>query len=256
METRKAFRHKQKIKFYSLLGGIICLVLILGGVFYIKINNRTISQDITHEVTNTLTNTIDKKTMKSKQKLNVPIENQYPDLPNGCEVTSLSMLLNYYHVNVTKDDLAQNIQHVAINNPDGTRGNPNMGFVGSMTQSDGGWCVFNGPLYDVARRYTHRIRNATNDSFDQIMQLVSDGHPVMIITTLSFTHVLDMQTWNTDEGTVNVTPSSHACVITGYNKAQKIVYVNDPFGIKDKKVSWSGIKASYIQQGKQALYMK
>ena len=35
-------------------------------------------------------------TMKPRQELNVPLEKQLPDLPNGCEVTSLSMLLNYY----------------------------------------------------------------------------------------------------------------------------------------------------------------
>ncbi|WP_372583921.1 C39 family peptidase, partial [Lactobacillus helveticus] len=37
-------------------------------------------------------------TMKEKQKLNVPLDNQLPDLPNGCEVTSLAMLMNYYGI--------------------------------------------------------------------------------------------------------------------------------------------------------------
>ena len=56
-----------------------------------------------------------------------------PDLPNGCEVTSLAMLLNYYGINVTKEDLAQKIAHVS--SYDGNyRGNPNKGFVGYMSQ--------------------------------------------------------------------------------------------------------------------------
>lgn len=253
METRKAYRHKQKIKFYSFLSGILCLVIILGVVFYLRINKQgTISQNISQD----LTDTVDQNTMKSSQKLNVPIDSQFPDLPNGCEVTSLAMLLNYYHIRVTKDELASHIRHVPIENGDGTRGNPNQGFVGSMSQSDGGWCVYNGPLYDVARKYTNRIRNATGEDFIQIMHLVSDGHPVMIITTLSFTRVQDMQTWQTEQGKVNVTPSSHACVITGYSKSRKTIYVNDPYGQKNKAVSWPGLRDSYNQQGRQALYMK
>ncbi len=68
--------------------------------------------------------------MKEKQKLNVPLENQLPDLPNGCEVTSLSMLMNYYGIKVTKNELAQSIQHVDSFTDNGRyRGNPNQGFV-------------------------------------------------------------------------------------------------------------------------------
>lgn len=248
MQTRKDYHRRQKIKLYSIIIGLICLFLLLIGVFYIKINNQTLSQ--------TISNTIEENTIKPKQKLDVPLENQFPDLPNGCEVTALSMLLNYYHIKVDKDELAQNIRHVPINNSDGTRGNPNIGFVGSMSQANGGWCVYNQPLYDVAHRYTHRIRNATGDNFIDIINLVSSGHPVMIITTLSFSHVQDMQTWKTQEGNVHVTPSSHACVITGYNKNKKIVYVNDPYGVKNKAVSWSNIQSSFIQQGRQALYIQ
>ncbi len=88
------------------------------------------------------------------------------------------------------------------------------------------------------------------------MKLVSKGHPVVIITTLKFDRINDMQTRATKQGKVHVTPSSHACVITGYNKKKGIVYVNDPYGVKNKKVSLKKIEASYNQQGKQALYIE
>ena len=64
-----------------------------------------------------------------------------------------------------------------------------------------------------------------------------------------------MQTWKTKQGNVNVTPSSHACVITGYDKKKRVVYVNDPYGVKNRAVSWNNIEASYNQQGRQALYI-
>ena len=195
-------------------------------------------------------------TMKPRQELNVPLEKQLPDLPNGCEVTSLSVLLNYYHINVSKDKLAQNIKHVSSFTDNGQyRGNPHEGFVGYMSIANAGWCVYNEPLYNVARKYTDRIQNATGSSFTHVLSLVSSGHPVMIITTLHFNKVNDMQTWKTKQGNVNVTPSSHACVITGYDKKKRVVYVNDPYGVKNRAVSWNNIEASYNQQGRQALYI-
>lgn len=195
-------------------------------------------------------------TLKSTQKLDVPLENQYPELPNGCEVTSLSMLLQYYGIKVTKLDLSENIKHVASFSTDGQfRGNPHVGFVGYMSQANAGWCVYNEPLEQVARKYTNRIQNYSGHDFIQVMKLVSDGHPVLIITTIKFDRVNDMQTWQTKEGEVNVTPSSHACVITGYNKNKHQVLVNDPFGHKNKVVSWRKLERSYNQQGKQALYL-
>lgn len=194
--------------------------------------------------------------MKPRQELNVPLEKQLPDLPNGCEVTSLSMLLNYYHINVSKDKLAQNIKHVSSFTDDGQyRGNPHEGFVGYMSVANAGWCVYNEPLYNVARKYTDRIQNTTGSSFTHILSLVSSGHPVMIITTLHFNKVNDMQTWKTKQGNVHVTPSSHACVITGYDKKKRLVYVNDPYGVKNRAVSWNNIEASYNQQRRQALYI-
>ena len=58
-------------------------------------------------------NEYDWLTLKPEQKLNVPLVNQLPDLPNGCEVTSLAMLLKYYDINVSKLELSSNIKHVS-----------------------------------------------------------------------------------------------------------------------------------------------
>lgn len=233
----KKYRRRRRIlyTFLLLIGvGIVALVLNLG-----KIQDE-----------------YDWVTLKSEQKLNVPLEKQLPDLPNGCEVTSLAMLLKYYDVNVSKLELSSNIKHVSSFIGNDYRGNPHIGFVGYMSIKNAGWCVYNESLYDVAKKYTKRIRNYTGNDFVRVLKLVSKGHPVMIITTLKFDRVNNMQTWSTKQGKVNVTPSSHACVITGYNKKKGIVYVNDPYGVKNKKVSLKKIEASYNQQGKQALYIE
>lgn len=233
----------KKINLKYLYLSIPLAIILIIGVLYLANKNR-------------IDDEVDWATMKEEQKLNVPLRNQLPDLPNGCEVTSLAMLMNYYGIQVTQNELAQNIEHVDSFTDNGKyRGNPNQGFVGHMSVANAGWCVYNGPLYNLARKYTNRIVNITGSDFLRVLKLVSDGHPVMIITTTSFSKVNNMQTWETNTGKVRVTPSSHACVITGYNKKKKLVYVNNPYGIKNQAVNWHNLEQSYDQQGRQALYI-
>ncbi|MBL1071720.1 C39 family peptidase [Lactobacillus kitasatonis] len=236
--------HKKKFNLKNLFWIIPAAVILIIGSIYLFNKNK-------------IDDEVDWMTMKQEQKLDVPLENQMPDLPNGCEVTSLSMLMNYYGIKVNKNELAENIQHVDFFTDGGKyRGNPNQGFVGHMSISNAGWCVYNGPLYNVARKYTTHIENITGSDFLSLLKLVSNGHPVLIITTTTFNRVNDMQTWDTNTGKVNVTPSSHACVITGYSKPKKVVYVNNPYGYKNQPVNWKNLQASYNQQGRQALYIR
>lgn len=236
--------HKKKFNLKNLFWIIPAAVILIIGSIYLFNKNK-------------IDDEVDWMTMKQEQRLDVPLENQMPDLPNGCEVTSLSMLMNYYGIKVNKNELAENIQHVDFFTDGGKyRGNPNQGFVGHMSIANAGWCVYNGPLYNVARKYTTHIENITGSDFLSLLKLVSNGHPVLIITTTTFNRVNDMQTWDTNTGKVNVTPSSHACVITGYSKPKKVVYVNNPYGYKNQPVNWKNLQASYNQQGRQALYIR
>ena len=224
--------HKKKFKLKNIFWIIPAAVILIIGSIYLFNKNK-------------IDDEVDWMTMKQEQKLDVPLENQMPDLPNGCEVTSLSMLMNYYGIKVNKNELAENIQHVDFFTDGGKyRGNPNQGFVGHMSIANAGWCVYNGPLYNVARKYTTHIENITGSDFLSLLKLVSNGHPVLIITTTTFNRVNDMQTWDTNTGKVNVTPSSHACVITGYSKPKKVVYVNNPYGYKNQPVNWKNLQAS------------
>ena len=236
--------HKKKFNLKNLFWIISAAIILIIGAIYLFNKNKINDES-------------DWMTMKQEQKLNVPLENQMPDLPNGCEVTSLSMLMNYYGIKVSKNELAETIQHVDSFTDGGKyRGNPHQGFVGHMTIANAGWCVYNEPLYNVARKYTSHIENITGSDFLSLLKLVSNGHPVMIITTTTFNKVNNMQTWDTNTGKVNVTPSSHACVITGYSKPKKVVYVNNPYGYKNQPVNWKNLQASYNQQGRQALYIR
>jgi uncharacterized protein YvpB len=88
-----------------------------------------------------------------KVLIDVPLISQLPELPRGCEVTSLSMMLNFAGINVDKMELARNIKKVNFLNS-GFNGNPNEGFVGSMYSLDEpGLGVYHEPIAALAEKY-------------------------------------------------------------------------------------------------------
>ncbi|MCL6574178.1 MAG: C39 family peptidase [Bacillus sp. (in: Bacteria)] len=188
--------------------------------------------------------------------LDVPLLNQMdnPQLYNGCEVTSLAMILNYDGVKVTKNELAKQITTVPLTYSNGQKGNPNEGFVGDMA-SGPGLGVYNGPVFELAKKYVgDRAVNLTNSSFTDILMKVSQGLPVWIITTTSFAPVSVFQTWNTPLGEIKITYSEHSVAITGYD--ENSIYVNDPYGEKNKKVDRATFIKAWEQMGKQAIVIE
>jgi len=189
-------------------------------------------------------------------KLDVPLINQMdaPRLYNGCEITSLAMILNYHGVKVTKNELAKKVKTVPLTYSNGQKGNPNAGFVGDMANGPG-LGVYNGPVLEVAQKYVgDRAVNLTNHSFDDVLKEVGQGLPVWIITTSSFAPVSVFQTWNTPQGKINITFSEHSVVITGYD--ENYIYINNPYGEKNQKLNRASFIKAWEQMGKQAIVIK
>ncbi|MED0946528.1 C39 family peptidase, partial [Bacillus mycoides] len=83
----------------------------------------------------------------------VPFIRQLPELPRGCEVTSLTMLLQHKGVQVDKMQLASEIHRVPFKQ-DGLHGNPYEGFVGNIyTKAEPGYGVYNQPIFNLAEKY-------------------------------------------------------------------------------------------------------
>jgi uncharacterized protein YvpB len=188
--------------------------------------------------------------------LDVSLVNQIEKLQlyNGCEVTSLAMILNYHGVVVTKNELAENIQTVPLTYKNGEKGNPNVGFVGDMANGPG-LAAYNGPLFELAQEYVgDKAVNLTNSSFPDLLKKVSQGLPVWIITTSSFAPLSNFQTWATPQGEIEITFSEHSVVITGYNENN--IYINDPYGGKNKKLDRDNFIKAWEQMGKQAIVIE
>ncbi len=191
-------------------------------------------------------------------QLDVPLLNQMdaPRLFNGCEVTSLAMLLQFWGLDVTKNELAAQIPRVPLQYSDGKNGNPNMGFVGNMEDGPG-LGVYHGPIFYLANSNINdqlRVQNLSNYPFSSVLEKISQGLPVWVITTSSFSPLPDFNTWSTPQGSVEVTYKMHSVVITGYD--QDYIYLNDPYGTKNKKVNKEKFIASWEQMGSQAIVIE
>lgn len=189
--------------------------------------------------------------------LDVPLLNQLdaPQLYNGCEVTSLAMILLYAGYDVTKNDLADQIATVPLNYDNGLHGDPNEGFVGDMPNGPG-LGVYHGPVMDVAKQVAgDKAVDMTGKSVENaIYQPLDNGNPVWIITTANLAPVNDMETWDTPNGEVDITYSVHSVAVTGYT--EDTVFINNPYGQKDQEVDRENFEKAWEQLGSQAIYIE
>ncbi|WP_139693803.1 C39 family peptidase [Sporolactobacillus terrae] len=191
------------------------------------------------------------------KKLTAPYVSQRPELPNGCEITSLTMLLQSAGVKVDKLTLARQIKKVPFQS--GTyKGNPNEGFVGNMyhgNRSNPGFAVYHGPIADLARKYLgSRMIDMTGKSWSAVEQQIASGTPVWVITSINFVPVPDnaWQEWPTRQGTIRITFKEHSVLVTGFDADH--VYFNDPLAeAAGSKADKKTFIEAWTQFGNQAI---
>ncbi len=188
----------------------------------------------------------------------VPLILQYPELPRGCEVTSLAMLLQFAGVDVGKMELAQKVRRdptpfSRVGNVT-TFGNPYDGFVGDMySLNTPGLGVYHGPIFDLAEDYLPKqMVDMTGATFEDILYPVSQGTPVWVIVTSTYDIVPEHRwfTWQTPSGPVKITYQEHSVVIIGYD--EQFIHIKDPFGYVSK-VSRAAFQRGWEQIGSQAI---
>ncbi|MCD5325046.1 MULTISPECIES: C39 family peptidase [Pontibacillus] len=275
--SQKQTSYKRLLKWYSALFVICSLTL---GTFTVQKHKDDIRESVqglwkeTSKVQHVSANQkntedgtiknplIEQYHLKSEVHIDVEAVNQYPELPRGCEVTSLSMLLQHHDYDVDKMTLAKKVQksEQAYQNIDGQIhfGDPNEGFVGNMYNlSEPGFGVYHKPIAKLTRQYAgDRVIDFSGGSFYEILEHLDDGHPVWIITNTLYQSLPDsyFEQWITPNGTKRITMKEHSVVITGYD--QDFMYFNDPLTGKKKKAPKDDFKEAWVQMGKQAITIK
>jgi len=183
---------------------------------------------------------------------------QLPELPRGCEVTSLAMLLNFYGVGADKLELAEKIKKNGepYRAADGAiyYGDPNDGFVGDIYSGAGeGLGVYHAPVAELLSEYMPRAAaDLTGCDFSDLFFLLESGAPVWVIVNSTYAVLPEsaFQTWQTPNGPIKVTYYEHSVLVTGYDNGY--VYFNDPLCMAAKARRGEFI-AAWEQMGRQAV---
>ena len=201
--------------------------------------------------------------IKDQVLLDVPIIKQLPELPRGCEVTSLAMLLQYAGMDADKMTLAKQIKKNPAKmhkiNGQVHYGDPNDGFIGDMyTTHKPGLGVYHTPIKELAERYMPgKIIDFTNHDFNTIKKHLSNNRPVWVIINTAYKKLDSsyFHIWHTPNGKISITYKEHSVIVTGYD--QNYMYFNDPLtGIKNKKAPIAHFEEAWVQMGRQAITYK
>lgn len=202
----------------------------------------------------------DNSVIANKETIDVPIIEQLPELINGCEVTSLAMVINYFGGDVDKNTLSQEVKKdktPMVKNSSGEIikwGDPDYGFVGDIEGDDGyGYAIYPKALMPLANKYlNNKAVDLTGETTDTLIKYLSQKKPILVWITSDFSVPEDFITWTKNGKKIKATFSEHCVVLTGYD--DKNFYYNDPLtGVKNTAVDKKTFEEVWGAMGKMAL---
>ncbi len=163
---------------------------------------------------------------------------QMPELPTGCEVVALTMVLRYYGFDVDKTTMAADYLPTAdatfYYGSDGLKYGPDLNqyFVGNPF-TDGGYICGTGAIVTAANSYLSdvgsdlRAVDLTGTSVEELYQLVSEDIPVVVWVTIEMAQRASTSGWYTESGEyVEWSTNDHGAVLIGYT--EDTVIIADP----------------------------
>ncbi len=164
-----------------------------------------------------------------KKNLNVTELLQNPELPSGCEVTSLTAALNYLGYDINKMTMVNKYLDMgAIGET-----NPYKAFIGTP-DDDGSYGCFAPVIINCANKFLsdisaeHRAYNYSNHDLQSLFKQIDLGHPVVIWATIDMLDTYTSAVWNIDGEEVRFPANEHCLLLTGYDYEQSVVHIMDP----------------------------
>lgn len=156
---------------------------------------------------------------------------QEPELPAGCEITSLAMLLNYLGFDVDKVDLSDNYLK---KNYDYTE-NFYEAFVGNPKDSTGFGC-YSPVIAESAQKYLEDmdsdfdVYDLTGSDFSDLFYYIANDKPVVVWASMSLVDVRYYNAWTMESNGEEVWwyENEHCMLLTGYDTYNNTVTVCDP----------------------------
>ena len=179
-----------------------------------------------------------KKSNSATQLTDFDIIEQYPELPTGCEITALTMVMNYYGYQVNKVTMALDympkVQAEFYRSEDGRLMGPDLEnfFVGDPTEETGYICG-TGAIVTAANRYLADVGSdltaaaIKNAQPEKLYDLIDQGTPVVIWCTINMEDRAETDGWYREDGTyMEWSTNDHGAVLIGYD--EDTVTVADP----------------------------
>lgn len=163
---------------------------------------------------------------------------QMPELPTGCEITAMTMVLNYYGYRVSKMEMA--LEYLPTVEPEFYRDDtgrmigPDLEnyFVGDPTTETGYICG-TGAIVTAANAYlrsagSELTATAYSDADPEMLyRLLDEGTPVVIWCTINMEDRAETDGWYREDGTyMEWSSNDHGAVLIGYD--EDTVTVADP----------------------------
>lgn len=212
----------------------------------------------------TSTSIISEETSPPKEvgiRWNVPFINQNPELPTGCEITSITMLMNFYGYDYSKEEMNQKFLDKSDNffwkNGQLYGPNPQKFFLGNPAFSSGyyGLQCFSGVWVDTlnkafkenkSQRYAYSLNGLT---LSELEKFLSEG-PILISASIDMNPACSQVLFKDFETGAAVTTyrNFHCVVLVGYD--EESYYINDPLG-NFEKIEKSKLQKAYESTGSQ-----
>ena len=173
--------------------------------------------------------------------LDIPFVSQYPELPTGCEITSLTEVLNYLGYGIDKETLARNYLDMRDTV---TQGCFVEYFWGSPWKTTGSGCF--APAIANAANSFLKSQNSSYSAYIMSYSPVEDlftelslGHPVIVWTSYNYNDPdVKYNDVTLDDGTVFTWPrNEHCAALSGYDIDRGVVTLADPtYGIVERSM--------------------
>ncbi len=188
---------------------------------------------------------------------------QLPELPVGCEITALTILLRHYGFDADKTDLAKNYLPISWGNAryeDGKTYKDSFFdyFIGDPFSR--GYGCFSGAIEKAANAYISdhgggfTVKNISGSHPDVLYDYLAQGTPVLCWATDGMIEPEYYETWydNATGKQLDWYLNEHCFVLAGFNMDADLVTLNDPMkGIIDYNIN--KFETRYDQMYKQAI---
>ena len=182
--------------------------------------------------------------------------NQHPELPTGCEITSLTAVLNYYGYNVDKCTMSDNY----LEKGEAWKTDFHYAFAGDPRSSYAYGC-YAPAIVKAANKYLREknsalsARQLSGYTFEELFNFTSSGTPVIVWATMDMSQGYYSQSWTASNGNrVTWYAGEHCLVLLGGNK--DVVYAADPTYGAIKTYNRSLFKKRYQELFSQAVVIQ